>query len=395
MRRLSATNVVAWAFFASNGVGAVLLGTSPRSSADAGDRRLLHGADDRSYGLEELKFNLSGGSGVRGRQPTAAQPTHAQSEEDTFVNSTMGELSDDYNRLQRKLRTLAHVPRRTTASINKSFYEFLPGFRFQYNTFLSCAITVSFGLTWFLIYYNFVYENDRLESLDRWKEQLALLKDQEQSFNPDIIVVMHHPKFDYEDDTEDVSIDDLNRVLLAKPEAEKAFPELAEAKEKAGVGGFEAGVRRVARNVRQVARASGGMQREETAGPPLVKKEARRCLLKDMFAFLRRQGFSVTAFSSIDGDELFLCVTLRRRKAICHYLARDHRGLQLRSEVVSRLVDEDKSVLQDSSDPACSPPILPYEPAILKTLAPDHPPAERETVVFNSYRHAGDRKSVV
>mmetsp|Transcript_176812 Transcript_176812/g.567133 ORF Transcript_176812/g.567133 Transcript_176812/m.567133 type:complete len:391 (-) Transcript_176812:45-1217(-) len=64
---------------------------------------------------------------------------------------------------------------------------------------------------------------------------------------------------------------------------------------------------------------------------------ARTALLQDLYLELPRWGFDVTIFSSIDDDELYVCITLGNPVAVESYLLRSGVMLQIRQDVVSKL----------------------------------------------------------
>merc|ERR1719195_2266566 len=86
------------------------------------------------------------------------------------------------------------------------------------------------------------------------------------------------------------------------------------------------------------------------AKPCIEISHARQAFLKDMYRNLPQWGFDVTVFSSIDNDELFVCVSLNRKESIDYYLKKNNTPVQLRREIVARL-----GIRQNPDDPASSP----------------------------------------
>mmetsp|Transcript_176811 Transcript_176811/g.567125 ORF Transcript_176811/g.567125 Transcript_176811/m.567125 type:complete len:1003 (-) Transcript_176811:133-3141(-) len=90
---------------------------------------------------------------------------------------------------------------------------------------------------------------------------------------------------------------------------------------------------------------------------------ARTALLQDLYLELPRWGFDVTIFSSIDDDELYVCITLGNPVAVESYLLRSGVMLQIRQDVVSKL-----GISQPPEEVVSSPPMLRYDPRIVKNL---------------------------
>merc|ERR1719198_2436942 len=93
----------------------------------------------------------------------------------------------------------------------------------------------------------------------------------------------------------------------------------------------------------------------------LTKVSVLCAILKDLYTVLPEQGFSVTIFNSIDGDELFLCITLKHFDAIEFYATRDQIPMQIRSDFIEKL-----DIDQDPNDPCSSPPSMPYDPHLIQ-----------------------------
>jgi len=91
--------------------------------------------------------------------------------------------------------------------------------------------------------------------------------------------------------------------------------------------------------------------------------DARTIVLKDMVRSLPMLGFNVALFTSIDDDELFLCVSLTQPEVIRHYLHVESKELQTTHMVVKKL-----NVSQDPDDPSSSPPFVRYDQRIVAAL---------------------------
>lgn len=250
------------------------------------------------------------------------------------------------------------LPRELEHVLQSARDTFLPRWRFKLAGFLKALGTVLFGFTWFGVYFKLFYETDRSESLDRWADELTrkqAVLNQAMGLNPDMVFVFHHPDFDYDDGKQEVSLRSVERILAPTPECQ--FRRLKELKEHAGRS--DRSVSRLVR--RSINRMSGG--EESPQGVRVTIADVRRALLKDLHEALPEWGFDLTVFSSIDNDELFVCVTLLHKKAVDYFLSRNNVQLQLRQEVVSRL-----GICQDPDDPACSPPSMPYDTNLVSHL---------------------------
>jgi hypothetical protein len=91
--------------------------------------------------------------------------------------------------------------------------------------------------------------------------------------------------------------------------------------------------------------------------------------LKDLNKSLPIFGVDVTVFKSIDGDELFVCMTLKKSKSINYYLGRDRVPLPLSRELLTLLPDAEGERIQlNWVEPSCSPPLMPFDPSVVDNL---------------------------
>merc|ERR1719356_1042069 len=119
--------------------------------------------------------------------------------------------------------------------------------------------------------------------------------------------------------------------------------------------------------------------------------ELRIIILKDMCRSLPALGFSVNLFSSVDDDEMFLCISVTRPEVIQHYLQRENVHLQTTHAVVERL-----RILQDPRDPCSSPPFLRYDHRLVKSLHKANVIDEaEERALYRLYHDRGVEGSVM
>jgi hypothetical protein len=250
-------------------------------------------------------------------------------------------------------------------SERKKFHDtFLPMWTFQFIIFMKANCTVSLSLLWLMIYFFFLYGDDRSQSLERWRSSLDALgrsieedsqtAEDERGLHPDLILVFHHPDFDYPDSEDRVKHNSLKRI---RPNSSQdGMSSLAEHL-KLGEEDLEE-----AKHGSLVARATSGFFHKSDK-PGLSRKAVRTALLKDIYALAPARGFNVTAFSSIDGDELYVAVTLRTKQAILYYTDKKGIKLQLRNDIASML-----GIQQDPQDPCSSPAYIPYDRHVLQGL---------------------------
>jgi len=96
---------------------------------------------------------------------------------------------------------------------------------------------------------------------------------------------------------------------------------------------------------------------------PPSKNEVRQIFLQDLYTQLPLLGFDAAIFSSIDDDELYVCISLENQEALDAYLLRNNTRLQVRKDIVSRL-----GISQPPDEIASSPPLLRYDPRIVQNL---------------------------
>jgi len=92
--------------------------------------------------------------------------------------------------------------------------------------------------------------------------------------------------------------------------------------------------------------------------------KVRAALMQDIADCLPTLGFNFDAFTSIDGDEIFISISLDNCKMIEHYLVASHGELQLRPDLESKLG------VGDCCDPnAQTTPWVRYERSMVERLA--------------------------
>jgi len=271
-----------------------------------------------------------------------------------FCNFIIDEVNDF-------IYTIVHngkgLPKQLEGEGDDTKKEFLPEWEFKTHIFYMASATVLIAFAWFGFYFNIIYHDDRSESLKRWEQALAIMEVEEEpteapntarrsQIQPDIVIVFHHPDEEVEDGEEEVETEALDRVRVDG--AEDALVRLDEKRARAHELDEETGV---------------SLTKSRLCEPMLYKKAVRTCILQDLYKQIQKWGFDVSCFSSLDGDELFVCISLNSKEAITHYIDRDCIPLQLRADAAERL-----GIDQDHDDPCSSPPSIPYDRRTMRGL---------------------------
>jgi hypothetical protein len=248
---------------------------------------------------------------------------------------------------------LPDVLERETSSMHQTF---LPDWDFNWIIFIKAIVTVTLSIAWFTFYNNYVYTDDRSDSLERWEAQLAVAADLDDAgahFHPDLIIVFHHPDFPNPDAEKVLTAKSIDRVrcdgagdgMTLFEEKHKLALELEEENK-----GLQNQLRSLSSTV---ARPLGGGSKEDPRTEQLTKRCVRTAILKDLYVQVPLWGFDLTCFTSIDGDELFVGISLSSFEAVEYYIDRNGINLQLRKDIAAKI-----GVDQDQDDPCSSPPLM-------------------------------------
>jgi len=279
-------------------------------------------------------------------------------------------------------RKIAHFDmyKELLGTLRAATETFLPQFRPELIGFVKAITTVFLGMVWFGIYLHFIYVDDRSESLDPWKEVMErdaeLQVSPRQTYTPDIMLVFHHPSFEYADKSMRVNPASLERILVGQEDC--VCTELDKLKETCQEKATTCSPLSFRGSVRSMALAT-------PTDNEVNISQVREAFLKDIYRNLPLWGFDVTIFSSIDQDELFVCVSLNRKESIDYYMKKNNTQVQLRRDIIARL-----GIRQDPDDPASSPPSLSYDYGMVERL---HDLgiliSKEETELFKSFPNSG------
>lgn len=260
------------------------------------------------------------------------------------------------------------------AKLRRNYYQvtsvFLPGAKFIKNSFIATMIALVLSTLWFAIYFGCRYQDD-YEEIDggRWAKNLENLEAYEEDENlrikTDVMLVFHHPKFEYPDHAKTVPAGQFDKVMVHgihsdtsdEAEQEKTLPKLS--KLRANIA-HERGIVQQA-IAHHTPRLMGGEDDggSQSHGEPTYQ-EVREALLQDVFKDLYDMGFGLKVFSSIDEDEIFVGVSLRKPEAIRHYLYLQQYSLRIKRDVIPKLgIGQPDDVV---------PPMLRYDKTTIEGL---------------------------
>jgi len=86
-------------------------------------------------------------------------------------------------------------------------------------------------------------------------------------------------------------------------------------------------------------------------------------LIQDIHSSVRKMGFAAESFTSIDKDEIFLCLSLSDEAYIQNFIVTSHMDLQLKLDIADRL-----NIGDCTDDSAVGPPFVRYDPWAVSQL---------------------------
>jgi hypothetical protein len=298
------------------------------------------------------------------RQRAAAEEEDEDMSADEVVEKGMEAAETTAHELGR-IHTLPHRLDRDVRQYGMK--HFMPGWKFNDSIFVFTLILCFLSTVIVFVYFCFIYVDDRSESLQRWESVLddtpELLEgypltpgQNRRGEHPDIIIVFHHP--DHESSEKDsgtkIQPKGMDHIIVDDHDKD-LFSELE------------------------------GMRRDAKKGVDTTRGVLRQALLRDMDAVMPHWGFDVAPFSSIDEDEIFLAVSLRKHSTLSYYLSKQQPFLQVRQDLAEKL-----DVDQDPDDPCSSPAFLPYSTSTLQQLKAQRVIVSSEEIsLWKNYRLAG------
>lgn len=235
-----------------------------------------------------------------------------------------------------------------------------------------------FGILWIITYRYLFYQDDRCPKHDKGADEPVVPRQDDpriKLMKPDIVLVFHKPTFDYPDKESEVHASVIEHVLQAThtkggnmPRAEALMDAAHHHQQHHARRSVGAKIAKAAKSVLKRSAASpepsdhegedqdeiGSVPTEETTG--IKMGDFRSALLQDFCEHLPQKGFDVAAFSSVDDDELFLCIGLRNELTVRQHLQRYGMKLQLQQEAAENL-----DIKQPPDEAESSPAYIRYD----------------------------------
>jgi len=234
----------------------------------------------------------------------------------------------------------------TLPNVRKKFFE---------------MVFVLLAVLWLAFYKVYIYENDRSQDTHRWPSEEALgikVREDPESIrpmaNPDLILVFHHPDHAYADKDNKIDKALLETALMTKKK---------ESVDKDGVAVSEEVAHEFQKCMelrKRSDQSKDSVGDDGKAAAEMTFREVRIALLQDIFSFLPKEGFDVSAFSSIDGDEIHVCIALHNEETIRHLVRSQGLKLQIQNSVVTDALN----IGQDKTEYESSPPFVAYNATI-------------------------------
>jgi len=200
---------------------------------------------------------------------------------------------------------------------------------------------VAVSLVWFILYNFKIYEPDRGENMDRWRHvQKEVVNDGFDMMQPDLVLVFYNPGQEQVARRDQIiSKETLGRVYVRWQEDDQSQ----------------------VNHERSFARTQLLSTQESS-----TLAEARIALLQDVYLALATMGFNTNVFTSVDGDELIVCIALHKEETIRQQLQINRTRLQLQHRVIREPLGIDQPDEAESS-----PPYVEYSSQLAKNVLGD------------------------
>lgn len=294
------------------------------------------------------------------------QPGMGTAQNPSVGNSTQKSGGKSDNALEAATREFHHTREKAFQmnpvqmvknDVNLMMDYLMPGQRPDLGARKGDFVLVLIATVWFVAYTQFILQNDRAEHLSRWskvpRHQIRDCFD----MHPDLVLVFHHPDHNYDD----------NDTLISRHTILQALVSCREDVE----GGHEFQrthglLRRASLGPALLARPfspSGRLSpKSDSPEQDVTMHQVRAALLQDVYQVLSDEtaGFFIDVFSSVDADELHVCISLHSAKTIRRQLELNAMKLQLQNGIVQKILGIDQPIDQDES----SPPFVQYSEAL-------------------------------
>jgi len=181
----------------------------------------------------------------------------------------------------------------TTQDVQFVWDTFFPGMEYPGNALLNALVSVLIAVFWLWLYFQYVYEDDRLKGLDRWgKERLAAISEHAaatKTMDVDMILLCHHPQADRDDAEASVSADVMEQIMSGVHDTPGWRSASLSLGHSASFG------------LSPLARSTSPQR--EVSLDAQTKATARRALLHYINERLPTAGFDVEVFAATGGNE--------------------------------------------------------------------------------------------
>lgn len=241
------------------------------------------------------------------------------------------------------------MPRDFARDMELLRHTFIPDFEPNVPVIVGTTVVVMLACLWYAFYFFFIYQHDRdflskeeEEKLDKdAEEQAATLLGGHfdgarftKDCSPDMVIVFHIPDCDkYDSDKHtDIAASKVGQIFRS----ETSNLEWSKFEE---------------------------VVKQDETPDQLNLELVRSALIKDVFAAVRQMGFTTEVFTSIDKDEIFLCLSLSDEIFIKNIIITSHMNLQMQRSMPDRL-----GIGDCTDDSALVPPFVRYDPWVVSLL---------------------------
>lgn len=240
---------------------------------------------------------------------------------------------------------------------------------------------------------NFIYQNDRCSKLDHWSGiSVAPRKDDPRIklMKPDVVLVFHNPVHQQSDDDKQVPLSWFETALRADTERTHNLrraetlrrSEIHRHRNRARPVSFLSSVQNLSSISLDMNDEDEEYEAADDSGRGVKVWEFRQALLQDICDHMPQKGFDVSVFSSVDNDELFVCIGIRNMRTIKHHLQCYSMKLQLKHEMIQTL-----QIKQPPDEVESSPPFIRYDRRLAANVFGE---GKKDTDVFQNYgAHSG------
>jgi len=272
-----------------------------------------------------------------------------------------GELKKEVKKLRSDVDNTLHNAeklRNVEETYRKDFEEFRATFFGNWKPSLQLLFesfsVVVLGLAWLGLFFKFFYTDDRQNrweategGLHRGKHAHSSdhIDDGSMTAVPDVVLVFHHPDHCYGDEDKVLSASQLQRLNMMSGGDMKQ----------------EKSPRRKARG--SVTGLATDALKGTSKGEENTRGAMRKVILQKLCRELPSMGLDTEIFRSVDDDEIFVCISLKRSDVMEHLLIKNEIALPISQKVVRKL-----GIKQPHDEPASAPPRLTYSPMLVENL---------------------------